>query len=114
MAGEQDDDVETRRRRGGALVLLGALACLRAWAEARPPPPLARFGEPVALDVARLAGEEFRLLPGAGPVLAGRLEQARVAAGGSLSLDAAGRVPGVGPALRARWEALSPDARGVR
>jgi hypothetical protein len=60
------------------------------------------------MRVEDLRGAEFRLLPGVGPVLAERLEAARVAAGGRLLPERVQDVPGVGPALAARWAALRP------
>jgi hypothetical protein len=42
-------------------------------------------------------------------VLAERLEAARVAAGGQLTRRQLTAVPGVGPALLERWDALRPD-----
>jgi len=93
---------------GPALLALGLLACLRAWWLSAPPPAPWQAGRPVPLRVEELHGDAFRLLPGVGPVLAGRLEAARVAAGGRLDPQALLAVPGVGPALRARWQALRP------
>jgi hypothetical protein len=95
---------------GPALVALGLLAIVRAWLVSVPPPAPWEAGTPVPMRVEELRGDEFRLLPGVGPVLAGRLEAARVAAGGRLSPEDLDAVPGVGPVLLARWEALRPEA----
>ena len=65
--------------------------------------PAALAGEPLEVRLESLQGEGFRLLPGVGPVLAERLEHARVAAGGVLSPQMAASVRGVGPSLLARW-----------
>lgn len=93
------------RERGASLALLALAACglLRAALQARAPPPLEAHGRVFPVRIERLAGDEFRLLPGVGPVLAERLEAARQQAGGRLSGRDAERVPGVGPALRTRW-----------
>jgi hypothetical protein len=98
-----------RRRHGPALLLLGVIAMARAWVVSTPPPRIEDAGTPVALDACALSGEDFRLLPGVGPVLAGRLEAARVAAEGQLTREALLAVPGVGPTLLARWDLLRPD-----
>ena len=101
------DRLSPRQRWSGAgLLLIGVLALVRAWEAARPPPDPRTLGQPIALDVEALQGEDFRLLPGVGPVLAARLEAARVAAGGRLAGRDLLRVAGVGPSLRARWESL--------
>jgi hypothetical protein len=92
--------------RGSGLVVLGLAAVLRAWSAAAPPVQPVDVGVPIALEVEALSGDAFRLLPGVGPVLAARLEQARLAAGGSLDAGSLAAVRGVGPALRARWDAL--------
>ena len=91
---------------GPALVLLGVLALGRAWVLSAPPLTVGEVGEPVRLDPYALSGDEFRLLPGVGPVLAGRLEAARQAAGGRLDEQRLTEIPGVGPGLAARWGAL--------
>ena len=93
-----------------ALLFLGVLALVRACAIGAPPPGAWALGQAVAvpLCVEDLQGAEFRLLPGVGPVLAERLEAARVAAGGRLLPERVQDVPGVGPALAARWAALRP------
>jgi len=101
-------------RREAALLLLGIIALVRslAWGPDETGPPMchaARVGTPIPLVLGQLAGPEFRLLPGVGPVLAGRLEAARVAGGGQLDESLALSVPGVGPGLLTRW-----DAAGVR
>ena len=62
-------------------------------------------GEPQTLSWETLEGPRFRLLPGVGPVLAGRLEAARAAAGGPLDPVSARGVKGVGPMLLRRWAA---------
>jgi len=88
---------------GRAVLLLGLL-CLgldRCPREGNVPAALA--GEPLDVCVESLQGVGFRLLPGVGPVLAERLEHARVAAGGALSAQMAAAVRGVGPSLLARW-----------
>lgn len=91
---------------GRALLLLGLAAGLRAALVPTQPPEWSVLIEPVALVLEELAGEEFRLLPGVGPVLAERLEAARLAAGGRLDPDGAAGVSGIGPTLLARWAAL--------
>ncbi len=63
-------------------------------------------GVPLELRLEELQGPGFRLLPGVGPVLAVRLEAARVAAGGVLDREAAAAVRGVGPSLLSRWEQM--------
>ena len=99
---------------GPALLLLGALALVRAWFAGAPPPVAWQVGETVPLRVEQLRGEEFRLLPGVGPALAARLEAARLealraqSAGLGGGLDREPRVSGVGPALRAKWATLRP------
>ena len=99
------------------LLVLGLAACLRAawlgddalavvtWGRAGEV-PAAAVGTPVPLALEGLSGSAWRLLPGVGPVLAGRLEAARVAAGGSLDEAGALEVAGVGPRLVARWRRL--------
>ncbi len=107
--GGEDLHVEAARARrwsGAGLLLIGALALVRAHLAAQPPPDVWTLGESIPLDIESLAGEDFRLLPGVGPVLAGRLEAARVAAGGRLQPGDLHTVPGVGPTLRGRWQAL--------
>jgi len=107
-----DEDSEQRRPRpaprplGAGLLLIGALAVVRAWMAAAPPPSAWTAGEVINLDVESLSGEDFRLLPGVGEALAQRLEAARVAAGGTLTESDVSRVSGVGPSLRRRWSAL--------
>lgn len=91
---------------GVVLLALGLLAAGRALHRARPPPEPYALGRRVVLRLETLEGDAWRLLPGVGPVLAERLEAARVAAGGALTLRDASRVEGVGPATLARWEAL--------
>jgi predicted flap endonuclease-1-like 5' DNA nuclease len=93
-------------RPGSGLVALGLLAVLRAWTAAAPPVQVEDVGEPVPLEVESLAGDAFRLLPGVGPVLAERLEAARLAAGGRLDERSLAAIPGIGPSLRARWRVL--------
>lgn len=100
-------------RGGWALLALGTLAAARACVLSAPPVAAWEVGTPVPLRVEDLAGDEFRLLPGVGPVLAGRLETARRAAGGRLLPERLLDVQGVGPALAARWAALRPDAAGA-
>lgn len=104
--------VPFRNRRdpyGPALLLLGVLALARAWVISAPPAAFGLAGEEVVLDPLLLTGAEFRLLPGVGPVLAGRLEAARLAAGGQLTRTALRQVRGVGPVLLERWDSLLPD-----
>jgi hypothetical protein len=101
-------------RPGVALLALGALAVVRALVLSAPPVAAWEAGTSVPLRVEDLAGaDEFRLLPGAGPVLAERLEAARLAAGGRLQPERLAEVPGVGPALLARWRALRPEAESA-
>ena len=88
---------------GWGLMAIGALAVVRAWLAAAPPPAPVRVGTRIELSIEALAGDEFRLLPGVGPVLAGRLEAARLAAGGRLREQDLDAIPGIGPALRERW-----------
>lgn len=95
------------------LALLGLLALARSLWLARPPPRVEQLGEALPLRIEALQGGGFRLLPGVGPVLAGRLEQARREAGGALTLAQAGRVPGVGPTLLRRWSRLGARAPPV-
>ena len=100
--------VRSAHRGGPALLLLGSVALVRACVVSAPPPEPWQVGTPVPLRVEDLRGDEFRLLPGVGPVLAGRLETARLAAGGRLRPEQLRDVPGVGPILAARWAALRP------
>lgn len=88
------------------LLLLGVLACVRAACTQPGGVAATRAGQIVPLQIENLSGPEFRLLPGVGPVLAERLEAARIAAGGRLDEQAAEAVRGVGPALLERWRAL--------
>jgi DNA uptake protein ComE-like DNA-binding protein len=92
-----------RRSVGWGLLVLGALALLRAWQAAAPPLRAEQVGARVEISIGTLAGDEFRLLPGVGPVLAGRLEAARRAAGGRLREQDLGAIAGIGPALIERW-----------
>ena len=103
--GERNLPPPRPRERGASLALLALALCglLRAAARARAPPPPDAHGRVFAVRIERLAGDEFRLLPGVGPVLAERLEAARQQAGGRLSGRDAEHVPGVGPVLRTRW-----------
>ena len=94
---------ETRSRAGWGLLAVGALALARAWLAAAPPLRPEQAGTRVELSIGALQGDEFRLLPGVGPVLAGRLEAARRAAGGRLRERDLGAVAGIGPALLERW-----------
>jgi hypothetical protein len=96
----------SRPEHGRALVVLGLLALLRQGCPAPAAVPAWEAGVPLPLDWASLQGERLRLLPGVGPVLAERLEQARTQAGGVLDAAVAARVPGIGPSLLARWAAL--------
>ena len=89
-------------------MLLGALALARAACATPECVPAWQAGQPVPLRIEDLSGVEFRLLPGVGPVLAGRLEAARQAAGGRLDEHTARAVPGVGEVLLSRWRALRP------
>jgi len=95
-----------RRWSGVGLLAIGVLALVRAHVAALPAPDLWTLGEPLALDIEALQGQDFRLLPGVGPVLEARLEAARIAAGGRLLPGDLHGVAGVGPALRGRWQAL--------
>ena len=89
-----------------ALLLLGLLAVVRAaWPSSAYLPP-ERAGPAVSIRLETLAGPAFRLLPGVGPVLAERLEQARSETAGPFDERAAGEVRGIGPALLARWAEL--------
>jgi hypothetical protein len=99
-------------RGAAALLFLGVIALWRACVTGLPPPAAWQAGEAVPLRLQDLRGADFRLLPGVGPVLAERLEAARVAAGGRLLPERVQDVPGVGPVLAARWAALAPDAAG--
>ena len=88
------------------MVLLGLMALLcDAWPSGGRM-PAAEAGEPIPIRLEELRGPAYRLLPGVGPVLAERLESARVAAGGVLDAAAAAAVRGVGPTLLARWAVL--------
>jgi len=93
----------TGNRAGWGLLAVGALAVVRAWLTAAPPLRPEQAGTRVELSIGALEGDEFRLLPGVGPVLAGRLEAARRAAGGTLRERELGAVAGIGPALLERW-----------
>jgi predicted flap endonuclease-1-like 5' DNA nuclease len=88
---------------GWALIAIGALAVVRAWVTAAPPVSPSRVGTRVELSIEALAGDEFRLLPGVGPVLAGRLVAARQAAGGRLREQDLDTIAGIGPSLKERW-----------
>ena len=94
---------------GPALLLFGVIALSRAWVLSAPQPSFGMAGEQVVLDPLALTGAEYRLLPGVGPVLAGRLEAARLAAGGQLTREALREVRGVGPVLMEGWDSLLPD-----
>lgn len=61
-----------------------------------------------------LSGGDFRLLEGVGPVMAGRLEAARLAAGGRLDAAALRRVQGVGPVRARRWSRGLAADRALR
>lgn len=100
--------MDAQSRSGRGLVLLGSVALLRAACTGPDAVPPGVAGEIVELRLESLAGAEFRLLPGVGPVLAARLEAARVAAGGRLDEAAAAEVKGVGESLLARWRTLRP------
>lgn len=91
---------------GRGLLLLGVVAILRASCVGPAHIPAAVAGEPIPLQLETLSGQAFRLLPGVGPVLAARLEQARLAAGGTLDEAGARAVHGVGEVLLSRWRAL--------
>ncbi|MCB9897316.1 MAG: hypothetical protein H6825_04875 [Planctomycetes bacterium] len=90
------------------MLLLGVFALFCALLRDPGPVTAAQAGDPVALRLEDLSGEEYRLLPGVGPVLAGRLEQARVRAGGRLDEATADAVPGVGDGLLRRWQQVRP------
>lgn len=98
--------MEHRNQSGRALLLIGWVAVWRALCVDIDSPRAENLGEPMALNLEQLSGDEWRLLPGVGEVLAGRLERARVAAGGSLDEDGVDAVSGVGPRLLARWRRL--------
>jgi hypothetical protein len=104
--GPRDEASSARRWSGSGLLLIGVLALVRAHLAARPPPDPWDLGEPIALEIEALQGADFRLLPGVGPALQERLEEARIAAGGQLHPADLHAVRGVGPSLRSRWESL--------
>jgi len=92
--------------RGLLLLALVAFACdLWPWSAAHRV-PASRSGIWLSVRLEDLQGPAFLLLPGVGPVLAERLEAARVAAGGVMDPVLAGRVKGVGPVLLLRWAEL--------
>lgn len=100
---------------GPALILIGLVALLRAACSGVGLVAPERVGAPIDLRLQALSGNDFRLLPGVGPVMGSRLEAARRRAGGVLAPADLDQVPGLGPVTRARWEALwvaEPD--GVR
>ena len=88
---------------GRALMVIGLVALCRASCVDLEAPRASAVGEPVEIQLDQLSGDGWRLLPGVGEVLASRLEQARVEAGGHLDEQAIDRVPGVGPQLLTRW-----------
>ena len=92
-------------RAGWGLLAVGVLALVRAWLAAAPPLRAEQAGTRVELSIGALSGDEFRLLPGVGPVLAGRLEAARRAAGGRLREQDLAGIAGIGPSLVERWRA---------
>ena len=98
--------IGTRADNGRAIVLLGLIAVVRVGCSGAVEPTAASVGEPLSLELADLAGDELRLLPGIGPVLAERLEAARSAAGGTLDEATCLAVPGIGKGLLARWRRL--------
>ncbi len=73
-------------------------------APAEPPEPAAS-GPPPVLAVNRAPAESLVLLPGVGPVLAGRIVAARTAGGPFADPEDLQRVKGIGPKLASR---LSP------
>ncbi len=99
------------RSTGPALVLLAGLALGRqACSPAGPEGPLegphgtgTTAVRALVLPLKALKGRDFRLLEGAGPVMARRLEAARLAAGGRLDEQTLTQVEGVGPVRAARW-----------
>lgn len=97
-----DDD----EQRGRALLLIGVVALCRSACVEIEAPRADVVGEPIPIRLEQLSGDEWRLLPGVGEVLGARLEQARLAAGGSLDERGVDAVSGVGPALLARWRRL--------
>lgn len=103
-----DDGLRDAGTAARGLLVLGVLALVAALVRGPGPVPADQVGEVVPLVLEDLRGEAFRLLPGVGPVLAARLEDARVAAGGRLDPGDARRVHGVGEVLSARWQALRP------
>jgi len=106
----------TRPSPGWGLLAVGLLAVVRAWLAAAPAPSPDQVGARVELSIDALQGDEFRLLPGVGPVLAGRLEAARRAAGGRLRAGDLDGIAGIGPALAGRWReaGLLRDPRPLR
>ena len=69
------------------------------------PPESAASGPPPALAVNQAPAESLVMLPGVGPVLAGRIVAARMAGGPFADLEDLQRVKGIGPKLASR---LSP------
>lgn len=88
---------------GRGLLIIGLAALCRAACVDLEAPRASAVGEPVTVQLEQLSGDAWRLLPGVGEVLAARLEQARVEAGGHLDTQSIDRVAGVGPVLLARW-----------
>ncbi|MFT7465109.1 MAG: DNA uptake protein ComE-like DNA-binding protein [Pseudohongiellaceae bacterium] len=98
--------VDADRSRGRGLLLIGLLALLRAACLQAEAPRAETVGEPIPLVIEQLSGQSWRLLPGVGVVLAGRLEQARLSAGGVLDMQGADGVSGVGPSLLEQWRRM--------
>gem|GEM_PF-3082529 len=88
---------------GRGLMIIGLAALCRASCADLDAPRASAVGEPVEIRLEQLSGDAWRLLPGVGEVLAARLEQARLDAGGHLDQQGIDDVPGVGPRLLARW-----------
>ncbi len=88
------------------MLLLGILAVFLDACPGTGSVPAAGAGQPVEVRLEALEGQAFRLLPGVGPVLAERLEKARVEAGGVLNARDADAVRGVGPSLLAQWDRM--------
>ena len=104
-----------RRSYGPALVLLGSVALVRVLCSGGTQVTPEQAGDPIDLRLQALSGDDFRLLPGVGPILAERLEAARRRAGGVLVPADLEHVRGLGPVSRARWQALwVAEADGVR
>lgn len=69
-------------------------------------PPATFQNDPLSF-LSRAPADSLDLLPGIGPVLAGRIVEARRARGGFFSWSDVLAVKGIGPRMVARWRALS-------